>query len=872
MSTSILDVIGHYQRSIERAQKQNNPLNESKTAKFLHCIEKLSKLPVKVEHLQATGIGKTVNSLRKYEGEVGVAAKALVAKWKAVVTAEEFAKEQAARNREHRDDDNNDGGTGSGSCNNIDPNGNVSTNSNNGYSNERETTQHYQYNSNYADKQQTTKQNSAENIYYQNQKFEDKNKHSVNYEVHATISAPIIRPSAPIDPNYVHTIDDDDDDDDNDVQLIIDENVNNHIKASPQLICNTGVEIKSDKYGNEVKEVSKHRDQKSKKDKHQKRHSSERKQEYEHQKTSSTHSPNFKLPDSNKNSNHIKSQNETMVYDYEPPSAAEVCQEDMYSDRMIYNNSISDNLVNDINTSSIQNVEHKSDKHHKTSHTESEHSSKKKKSKKHKEKKSKSKHHDNNDDFNRQSDSKHGKKHKDKDKLSKDKSSKHKKSKDIGVKEFSKLDEETENEKLIQISNEDTFNDPNPPHFVDYNAEVTSTTMTPNKIKKSKNETLNDNGIDSTTGASFEQALGMMEMPNKKAKYQNKSQNETSIVSNYQEPTTISKKRLSRDEPSGSGIVSKKQKVSTSQSVSNSDSESSTEMENFKSATPLLLSSSANLKPLDPSIALELPTISNNYKPMPLNPTVMDCVFPQSKPQRLFTDEEALAHGISSKTIRTKVYSGAKIGQKVQIPTLFNLCIRCLQKNIDALEYTGGVPFDILRPVLERATPEQLSQFEEFNPYLMHDTDVLWEQHVKRRFRSYKREEMESFREMYIRCKELQDAHLNRLTENIKQSQIQTNIPLRKTQLAYVDSLVKPPRYVKKKQEKFGTNTKLVATPAARVAALQAITPNATKSGDVRLRVAAGTRDNAQVTSAPKARKAPLMAKTLQFMKGRIRR
>ena len=42
-----------------------------------------------VQHLQETGIGKTVNTLRKYEGEVGVAAKALVAKWKAMVAAEE---------------------------------------------------------------------------------------------------------------------------------------------------------------------------------------------------------------------------------------------------------------------------------------------------------------------------------------------------------------------------------------------------------------------------------------------------------------------------------------------------------------------------------------------------------------------------------------------------------------------------------------------------------------------------------------------------------------------------------------------------------------------------------------------------------------
>lgn len=41
-----------------------------------------------VQHLQETGVGRTVNGLRKYDGAVGNAAKALVAKWKAMVVDE----------------------------------------------------------------------------------------------------------------------------------------------------------------------------------------------------------------------------------------------------------------------------------------------------------------------------------------------------------------------------------------------------------------------------------------------------------------------------------------------------------------------------------------------------------------------------------------------------------------------------------------------------------------------------------------------------------------------------------------------------------------------------------------------------------------
>lgn len=70
---------------------------------------------------------------------------------------------------------------------------------------------------------------------------------------------------------------------------------------------------------------------------------------------------------------------------------------------------------------------------------------------------------------------------------------------------------------------------------------------------------------------------------------------------------------------------------------------------------------------------------------------------------------------------------------------------------------------------------------------------------------------------------------------------------MRKTQLAFVDSMVKPPRSVQRKQEQYGTKGKLIATPAARVASLSSVTPNAAKVGDARLRVLAATRDTAQV-------------------------
>lgn len=139
-----------------------------------------------------------------------------------------------------------------------------------------------------------------------------------------------------------------------------------------------------------------------------------------------------------------------------------------------------------------------------------------------------------------------------------------------------------------------------------------------------------------------------------------------------------------------------------------------------------------------------------------------------------------------------------------------------------ALEYTGGVPYEIIKPVVDKATPDQLFTLEHFNPYLIEDTDPLWQSHCCKRFRNKQRQEMESWREMYMvitkhshflkqflgkiiyclnfqRCCDEQEAKLKSLTANIKLSQ-DKSLPVRQTKMAYVDSIVKPPRNIARKQ------------------------------------------------------------------------
>ena len=67
-----------------------------------------------------------------------------------------------------------------------------------------------------------------------------------------------------------------------------------------------------------------------------------------------------------------------------------------------------------------------------------------------------------------------------------------------------------------------------------------------------------------------------------------------------------------------------------------------------------------------------------------------------------------------------------------------------------ALEYTGGVPYDVLKSILEKVTVQQLYTFENYNPYLIGSTDELWEYHAKKEFRNARRLEYETWRDLYL--------------------------------------------------------------------------------------------------------------------------
>ncbi|XP_062869359.1 elongin-A [Trichomycterus rosablanca] len=284
---------------------------------------------------------------------------------------------------------------------------------------------------------------------------------------------------------------------------------------------------------------------------------------------------------------------------------------------------------------------------------------------------------------------------------------------------------------------------------------------------------------------------------------------------------------------------------------------------------------------------IPLPAIQPNYRPLPsIDVTPLS---PQRRKGPVMCDEEDA--GFTGRRLNSKmvVYSGSKTSYLPKMMTLYQQCIRVLQNNIDSIDEVGGVPFEILGPVLERCTPEQLFRIEQCNPDFTEESDDLWMRHCQRDFKTKSPQEYESWREMYLRLYQEREDHLRKLTKNI--SSAHANKPKgRQVKMAFVNSAVKPPRDVRKRQEKFGTKDGSTSSSNSAAAPIQVkIRPSTSYSSHSQSNNNGQSSHSSPAESSyshvpsssashssrdkPQVKKiAPMMAKTIKAFKNRFSR
>ncbi|XP_058233251.1 elongin-A isoform X2 [Hemibagrus wyckioides] len=208
---------------------------------------------------------------------------------------------------------------------------------------------------------------------------------------------------------------------------------------------------------------------------------------------------------------------------------------------------------------------------------------------------------------------------------------------------------------------------------------------------------------------------------------------------------------------------------------------------------------------------IPLPAIQPNYRPLPsIDVTPLS---PQRRKVPIAYEEEDA--GFTGRRFNSKmvVYSGSKSSYLPKMMTLYEQCIRVLQNNIDSIDEVGGVPYEILEPVLERCTPEQLYRIEQCNQSFTEESDELWMRHCQRDFKRESPQEYESWRELYLRLHDEREERLRKLTQNI--SSAHANKPKgRQVKMAFAN----PPRDVRRRQEKFGTKNGSTSTSVSAAA------------------------------------------------------
>ncbi|VDK53574.1 unnamed protein product [Anisakis simplex] len=221
-----------------------------------------------------------------------------------------------------------------------------------------------------------------------------------------------------------------------------------------------------------------------------------------------------------------------------------------------------------------------------------------------------------------------------------------------------------------------------------------------------------------------------------------------------------------------------------------------------------------------------------------------------------------------------KIYAGRPKGD-LQVPSLSNICIRVLCSNIDAIEEVGDTPYYLLKPVLEKCNPEQLTYIERRNPHLMEDSDEIWEKIVNRTYPKCQTADDETWRECYTRLCTETDRKLKLLSSRITQHSREAAVPQRKALLADA----KAPREVRRRQIKYGTSHMNHALPnaseisQARRAIFEKGSKDALSNLPQSVRNANSTlgSHHSERKKQP-AKKGALMVKTLKMLKGHNRK
>ncbi|KAL6724941.1 hypothetical protein Aduo_019778 [Ancylostoma duodenale] len=261
----------------------------------------------------------------------------------------------------------------------------------------------------------------------------------------------------------------------------------------------------------------------------------------------------------------------------------------------------------------------------------------------------------------------------------------------------------------------------------------------------------------------------------------------------------------------------------------------------------------------------ELPVLSN-YQPFPQ--AVRAAKDAAAPPPDDFNPENMF----KPRNERGKVFAGRRKNIAMSVPSLFNICLRVLCNNIGVLLYAEYIPYDVLKPVFEKCTVEELASIESKHPYLEDDSGELWQRFVTKKYPGEEPDCDGSWKDLYYFLEKEKEDKLKRLSQRIgKTHQAESAKGQRKTLLADATA----PTYVRRRQMAHGIANASRPLPSAievSSARRKIFETGGSKSALAALPSAVVNRNSTvgaktdRNTKKPPAKKGALMIKTMKML------
>ncbi|CAF2393329.1 unnamed protein product [Rotaria sp. Silwood2] len=124
---------------------------------------------------------------------------------------------------------------------------------------------------------------------------------------------------------------------------------------------------------------------------------------------------------------------------------------------------------------------------------------------------------------------------------------------------------------------------------------------------------------------------------------------------------------------------------------------------------------------------------------------------------------------------RQAIYSGVR-ASRTSVPSLQDLCVETLKEHVDDICHTHffRLPYDVVKPIIDVATPEQLYSIIDNNPDYCDDVESLWQHFCSLHFKDAEREENETYYELYWRKRNEKEERLQQITELARRKKAET--------------------------------------------------------------------------------------------------